>query len=84
MLTAEEARKATLEARKARLVDGLELIDRCIESAIFNGRFSIEVGGPIKSEILETLRNNGYIVHRLTRLGAGYYLISWYNGEEGD
>jgi hypothetical protein len=79
MLTAEEARQRTEDARAMSLTLFRNRVIQAIEEAADNERSHIEIGGPNFPGLVEDLQKAGYTVTCTDELDCLMYHISWNN-----
>lgn len=82
MITAEEARKLTLEAKRNSLEQELEKIFEEIEAAIMDKKYSCSIKGSVSHDVREYLQSLGYQVSYGSHYNESYTTISWEERKE--
>ena len=77
MLSASEANQKTRNNIKKCLTKELSELEKQIDEAISNGKFSISNDGYLQSETKERLEELGYKVSTRSQYNESYYSISW-------
>lgn len=82
MITAEEARKLTLEAKRNSLEQELEKISEEIEAAIMDKKYSCSIEGSVSHDVRQYLQSLGYQVSYGSHYNESYTTISWERKDE--
>lgn len=77
MLSASEANQKTRNNIKKCLTKELSELEKQIDEAISNGKFSISNDGYLQSETKDRLEELGYKVSTGSQYNESYYSISW-------
>ena len=77
MLYAHEAKRKTLENIEECTTKELSKIEKQINEAVANGKFSISNSGSLQPESMRRLEEGGYKVTIKSQYNESYYVISW-------
>ena len=77
LLTANEAYKKTKDNIKECVTEELSKLEKLINEAVANGKFSISNDGYLQAETTDRLGELGYKVSTGNQYNEPYYVISW-------
>lgn len=81
MFSAKEAKVNTQKQIEAHIEDTLKSIEKEINKAIVEGRFSFSQSGTLQPEVKHKLKELGYEVTFGSQYNESFYNISWANAD---